>query len=482
MGRRRKKAMSLRARREVIEVECRGDRDLHRPIPAVRRQGFHLHGSIPRPRGVRIHKDAVDYEAMKRIVIVTAGTRGDVQPYVALGQALRAAGYRVRILTHPDFAPMVRGAGLSFASLGFAIRPLLEQPEGEAWLRRAHHPFALVQGILKAFLERAETVMPHILEGCADADMVVFSGLGFPAYHVAEARKIPAVAAYLQPLTPTRAFPAPIGPYPRWPRFGAAHWLSYRLAEMLSWWTVRRPSNRLRRRLGLRPLDLRGPFPAIRTGRVLHLYAFSAHVVPRPPDWPAWAHITGYWFRDPPAYTPPASLEAFLEAHRPVVYVGFGSLRLPDPERVWKTLTATLEALNLHAVVARGWSHLAPDRHPRVYRVDEVPHEWLFPRVDAVIHHGGAGTTATGLRYGIPTLVVPFLADQFFWAERIARLGAGLALRGFQDLDTPRFREALQALLSTPSFRVKARRLAHAIQAEKGIPTAVRWLHARVGG
>ncbi len=419
---------------------------------------------------------------MREIVVVTAGTRGDVQPYVALGMALQKVGVRVRVITHPDFKEMVEEAGLAFGSLGLSIRAMVDSPEGQAFLRTAGHPVALIQGILRAFLQHADRVMDHLLTGCEGATAVIFSGLGFPAYHIAEARNIPAIAAYLQPLTPTRAFPAPVGLIPRWLQRGWFNRLTYHLAEYGAWWMVRGPSNRFRRRLGLHPLGFRGPFPAIHAGRVLHLYAFSAHLVPRPPDWPAWARITGYWFRPTPDDTPPEKLAAFLDHHHPVVYIGFGSLRFPAPERILDLLMQVLEHLDLYAVIARGWSGFPPVPHPRIHWVEAVPHEWLFPRVDAVVHHGGAGTTAMGLRFGKPTLILPFLADQFFWGERVEAVGAGRMLAGRAARDFGYLRQAFRQILEDPEIHENAAQIGRKIQQEQGIDHAVKEILLWIGG
>ncbi len=416
---------------------------------------------------------------MHRIVVITAGTRGDVQPYVALGQALQETGCRVRLVTHPDFRNLVEEAGLAFASLGVSLRPHVEGEAGRRIVERGHKPHHLLGEIFRTFLKHADTVMDRMVTSCSDADLVVFSPLGFPAYHVAEARNIPAVAAYLQPLTPTRAFPAPVGSVPRWLRNPLLNRWTYHVASLFSWWMVRKPSNRLRKRLGLRPLGLRGPFPAIRRQGLLHLYAFSPHVVPRPPDWPPWARITGYWFRKVPPFRPPEDLERFLANRKPVVYVGFGSMRLSRPEKALESVLAALEAVDAFGVMGAGWSGLSDLSHPRVYFVREIPHEWLFPRVDVVVHHGGAGTTAMGLRFGRPTVIVPFLADQFFWGERVTVLGAGCTLGHVRNLTADRLAQALRAVLS-PGVTDRARTVGMKIQKERGLESAVEEILERL--
>jgi sterol 3beta-glucosyltransferase len=164
------------------------------------------------------------------------------------------------------------------------------------------------------------------------------------------------------------------------------------------------------------------------------------------------------------------------------VYIGFGSLRFPAPERTLDLLMQVLEHLDLYAVIARGWSGFPPVPHPRIHWVEAVPHEWLFPRVDAVVHHGGAGTTAMGLRFGKPTLILPFLADQFFWGKRVEAVGAGRMLSGHAARDPRQLARALQQILRDPEIRENAAHIGQNIQQEQGIDCAVREILQWIGG
>jgi sterol 3beta-glucosyltransferase len=157
------------------------------------------------------------------------------------------------------------------------------------------------------------------------------------------------------------------------------------------------------------------------------LYPFSRHVVPVPGDYPATAHVTGYWFRKATStWEPPADLLDFLQGSRPVIYVGFGSMGFgAKAEARGRVVLQALQAVGVRAVVATGWGALAAQPTDDIFVVEDVPHEWLFPRVDAVVHHGGSGTTAAGLRAGKPTLICPVLGDQPFWGRRVHELGAG---------------------------------------------------------
>lgn len=225
--------------------------------------------------------------------------------------------------------------------------------------------------------------------------------------------------------------------------------------------------------LGLVPLP---EAPPARWG-LPTLYGFSPAVVPPPADWPPTAHVTGYWTAPAPEWTPPAPLTAFLDAGAPPVYLGFGSMPDADPAAATGMLLGGLRRAGRRGVLLSGWSGLAPsDSTDDVLVVGEVPHAWLFPRVAAVLHHGGAGTTAAGLLAGAPTVVVPFFADQFFWGRRVAALGAGPRPVPRERLTAERVAAALSAAVDDPRFGRAARRLAERLRAEDGVAAAVRVL------
>ncbi len=321
------------------------------------------------------------------IAIVCAGTRGDMQPYIALAEGLKQAGYHVRLVTHEPFASWAEVRGLEFAALRGNPRDLMTR----FWHRRAL---------------------------AAGRNPLVFMRTMMKAFRIAEAMGVPAVAAFLQPQTRTSAFPAPIGAVPRWlHRFGWFNRWTYVATELAVWNLIRKDINRWRREtLGLPPLSALGPYPRLYRGEIPVLYGFSRYVVPRPADWRHHIHIPGYWFLNTEALEPPSpELEAFLREKEPVVAIGFGSMPLPHPERMARAITEVLERTGLRAVVLSGWGRLPLRPSRRIFVTERVAHEWLFPRVDAVVHHAGGGTTATGLKHGRPTVPVPFFVDQFFW-------------------------------------------------------------------
>ena len=406
--------------------------------------------------------------------LVTLGSRGDFEPYLALGNGLREAGYRVRLATHRRYAAETEGAGLEFSPLAGDPRQLVEEEAGHRWLESGRNPVRTMGRLL----DLAGGLFQQLLADCEAAltgtQAVLFSVLGFPAYHLAEAAGIPAVAAYLQPMTRTRAFPSvfvkSVGP-------GLLNLWSHMAVEQITWQPLRRKVNRWRLAMDLEPLPISGLHrPLYRSLPVL--YGYSPLVVPRPDDWPSQVKVTGYWHRPTSEdWQPPERLARFLEEGPTPIYLGFGSIPDRRPEALAATVQGAVRTLGKRAVVMTGWGALdSIDTGEDVLVLDHVPHDWLFPRTDVVVHHGGAGTTGTALRAGVPTVAVPVFADQFFWAERTVALGTGKCV--------PRRRLTAEALVraissaSDPAIRRSAAALGSRMRAEKGVEGAVAELGA----
>ncbi len=227
--------------------------------------------------------------------------------------------------------------------------------------------------------------------------------------------------------------------------------------------------------LGLPAAPLRGPFNADCLQQTPVLYGYSPAVFPKPPDWDADTHVTGYWFLDPAEdWSPPAALIEFLQAGPLPVYVGFGSMSSRRPEQTADLVLQALAQARQRAIILAGWGGLQMAELPdSVLMVDSVPFSWLFPRVAAVIHHGGAGTTSAGLRAGVPSIVVPFFGDQPFWGRRVAELGVGPAPIPRRRLTAERLTGALQQAVTDQAMRQRAADLGATLQAEDGVGCAV---------
>lgn len=391
---------------------------------------------------------------MTRILITAAGSYGDVAPYTGLGVRLREAGYDVALATHDSFAPLTEAAGLRFRGLP-ADAAASGRAEGRKELMRTASAF--VRGLGGGLADAA----------VRGADLLVASTTTAPlAWQLAEAMGIPALGAYLQPVHPTREFPPVVGGTRSLGGFGnkVLGRFSLRMVDRVYAEAVRD----LRARLGL-PEAAPGTVRARqeRAGWPV-LHGFSPAVVPRPADWRAGLDVVGNWWpHHDPEQALPRELDDFLEAGPPPVFIGFGSMAAGDGERLSGIAVAALRAAGLRGVLQAGRAGLAASGDD-VLTVGEVPHALLFPRMSAVVHHAGAGTTAAALRAGVPAVPVPVAADQPFWAARLAALGAATAPLPFKDLTAPRLAEALRRATSEDTYARAAEGLARRLATEDG--------------
>ncbi|GAA2703502.1 glycosyltransferase [Actinoplanes palleronii] len=393
---------------------------------------------------------------MAHVVIVTIGTRGDVVPYASLGAALTAAGDRVTVVTHASLRAYAEEAGLGFAAVPveFGAGPLTS-------VRFA-----------RTLAGRWLDVGRAIAAAAADADLLVLAPMGTLGYHVAEARRIPSMGAFLQPLEPTRAFPPPL--VTTRSLGGRGNRVAARLFRVAGQVPFARATAKFRRELGLPPLGVRATFRRMEEERWPVVHGFSPSVVPPPEDWPAHRPITGYWW---PAIEGEAGglssrVRAFLDDGEPPIFVSFGSMSWPGLTAI---VGAALARLGRRAVVQRGTADLSADG-ANVLVVDAEPHAELFPRMAVVVHHGGAGTTAAALRAGVPSVVTPCTADQPFWAARVAALGAGPPPIPLRRLTAGRLVAAIEA---AAGYRPGAEAIARRLASEDGIGAAITEIRKR---
>jgi UDP:flavonoid glycosyltransferase YjiC (YdhE family) len=309
---------------------------------------------------------------------------------------------------------------------------------------------------------------------CRDSDLILYSTFGMVAYYVAQKLGVSVISVPLQPLTRTGAFPNIA--FPADPGWGA-HFnrLTHRLGEQLFWQVIRPVVNRWTDQLGLPAASFWGPFGKLNNEGPPLVYGFSPQVVPKPADWGAHIHLAGYWFLEPEAgWEPSGELLAFLAAGPRPIYLGFGSMTHRDPEETARLVGQALALSGRRAVVLRGWGGLeAVAAGADIFVLERVPHAWLFPKVAAVVHHGGAGTTAAGLRAGVPAVVVPFFADQNFWAGRVAALGVGPEPVPRQQLTAAGLAGAIITATEDRSLRERAAELGRQLQAEDGVGRGV---------
>ena len=409
-----------------------------------------------------------------KITIIAPGSRGDVQPYVALGTGLRAAGHTVCVLTTHDFQSLVTSYGLEFVGIGGSAEAQAQQQmQG---LVEQGNVLKILASTGRGARQMAHQAAVSGLAASQDSDLLV-GGLGGLAVGLALAEKldIPFVQAYLLPFTPTGAFPSILMPLPeiRLPTW--ANRMSHRATQQMMWQMLRGADTRARTEvLRLPRAPFWGPLGSLQRHKHPILYGYSPHVVPRPADWPDFIHVTGYWFLEPAAgWNPPADLVQFLEGGPPPVYIGFGSMLSRDPQATTDLVVQALARSGRRGVLYGGWGGLQKARLPEtVYMTSSLPHSWLFPRMAAVVHHGGAGTTAAALQAGVPSIVTPFFGDQPFWGQRVHALGAGPRPISRQRLTVDSLAEAIQRAVSDTRMQQRAAELGKRIRAENGTARA----------
>ncbi len=375
------------------------------------------------------------------IRLLALGTRGDVQPYIALGLGLKQAGFEVSLGTTANFKSFVEEWGLTSLTSDVDMQAVI----AKAGSRR------------KAKWEVFRVLLEQTVELSQGADMLIYSGAAlFTAPHAAEKGGFPAIPALLQPaIHPTRAFPSVGMPTLSWG--GWYNNFTYNFVDWLTWTFTKSQVNRWRRdTLGLPPAT-HSAMTSVRENTVPTLFGFSPSVLPKPPEWDANVHVTGYWFLPEKAYQPPAELMKFLDAGAPPVYIGFGSMANKDAEQTTSIVLDAVQQAGVRAVLASGWGGLSASFVPDdVLLIEAAPHEWLFPRMAAVVHHGGAGTTAAGLRAGVPTVIVPFGGDQPFWGHHVHWLGVGTAPVLQRQLSATKLADAIREAVNDTQMRTKA--------------------------
>ncbi|KAI2640918.1 hypothetical protein GGS21DRAFT_502325 [Xylaria nigripes] len=449
------------------------------------------------------------------IVIQIVGSRGDVQPFIALGQVLKNTyGHRVRVATHATFQKFVEENGLEFFSIGgnpaelmaFMVKhpglmPGLDALKNGEIAKRRKGIGEIIMGCWRSCIETGDGLGPapqfsgkdndgiyQVTPLTSDpkhktfvADAIIANPPSFAHVHVAEKLGVPLHLMFTMPWSPTRAFPQPLANIQSNTDPVTTNYLSYAMVEMMTWQGLGDVINRFRTKvLDLEPLALIWA-PAVLTRlRIPYTYCWSPALIPKPNDWGNHIDIAGFYFLNlASSYTPEPELSAFLASGPPPIYVGFGSIVVDDPNELTKTIFDAVAETGVRALVSKGWGGLGADSigiPDGVFMLGNVPHDWLFQHVSAVCHHGGAGTTAAGIQAGKPTIVVPFFGDQPFWGAMVARAGAGPDPIPFKKLTSQGLADAIRIALK-PETQEKAKQLGEKISLEKGVDVGAQSFH-----
>jgi len=417
-----------------------------------------------------------------KVTILTVGSRGDFQPYVALGLGLKQAGYQVRIPAPPAFSELITANGLDYAPVD-SINPqdFMRHSSMQSVAKRDNQLVLLITlfrealPILRAFLNETWRFSQ-------DSDAIISNVVFFGAYDCAEKLGIPFILAPLDPVYPTCALASPAFAPPRL-QLGYYNLFTHRVFDQVLWQPFRTVVNQWRQKtLGLRPHPFWGPYHTLRQHDILTLFGYSPSVIPKPSDWPSANHVTGYWFLDGDKnWQAPTELREFLDSGAPPVYIGFGSMIDRDPTRITRIVTEALEISGQRGIISAGWSRLGYISFPKnVICVGSLPHAWLFKRTSAVVHHGGAGTTAAGLRAGSPTVITPFLGDQSFWGHRVFTIGAGPKPLSYHKLSAKALANRISQAVTDSQIRKNVTALSKSIQMENGVAQAVQLIKDRL--
>jgi len=408
-----------------------------------------------------------------RVAILTVGTRGDLQPYIALSLGLKRAGHDVLLCGPENFTDWVAGYGIDYLPGGIDVQALLQTPEGREMV--AGNPLAILRNARKIGTRLLRDNIKASTEAVEGVDVIIFHPKVPVAFDLAEYHKVPLIATAFQPiLTATGEFPVldfagrSLGRRLNRLTYSALRASRGLFAKEMNQW--RQDS------LGLKPLARFARTDILHGKPVSALHAFSETVVPRPADWPAHAYMTGYWFLDGPAdWLPSPALQIFLDAGAPPVYVGFGSMPDKDPAAKADIVMKALALADCRAVVSAGWGGMDVSSLPdTMFAIDGAPHDKLFPLMQAIVHHGGAGTTAAALRAGKPQIIVPYFGDQPFWGRRVEALGVAPPYLPQRKLTPQKLARALRAATKDKSMTSHAETVGRKIVQETGVTNAVQ--------
>lgn len=413
------------------------------------------------------------------IAISTFGTRGDVQPFVALALGLKQAGHQVTLVTSDTYTEWIQSYGVDTHPVHFNPQEIVQHPETQAVMKGRGNPIRVFR-IMRDVMGRATEAVDAFWQIARMSDFVVQSYGGIGALEAAEKLNLPSAISHLFPFTPTRSFPSPfLGAFLSRFSLGAGYnRLTHIVMQRVLWSFVGGPmTNTWRKRLGLKTWrSYSDMYAHARRLQIPILCAYSPTVFPNPPDWDETHHPTGFWFLDaPPAWQPASELLRFIESGPPPVYIGFGSMNTADSEAKVRLAVRALELSGQRGLILTGSTGRPHGvKSPHVMFVDNIPHDWLFPQMAAVVHHGGAGSTGASLRAGVPSIITPVVGDQYVWAKHVAALGVGPQAPELKSLTAEKLAVVIQKAISDSDIRNRATQLGEKIRTENGVTQAIK--------
>lgn len=412
-----------------------------------------------------------------KISIIAPGSLGDVLPFIALGSGLMNAGYAVNIITHKVFKDLVQNNGLIFSPLSGNPFQIINQPN-ESWLEEYNNPLNFINGLFNAMTPLMHDVLVDSYESSKNADLILSSEFGlFFAYNICEKLNIPLVQTYLKPINRTRAFFNALIPKSLPINNQYINYCSHLIFEKLFWSYSKSTINDLRQNiLGLPKVPRKGPFPILAENKVPVLYGYSPSIIPKPSDWGNHINITGYWFlKHNRNWKPDPSLLSYIDSGPPPIFFGLGSLDFGITKGIKNIIYEFGNNQPYRMIIQSKSLDKSKINANKIYLCSEfVPHDWLFPKMSILIHHGGAGTTGQALSSGIPSIVLPFTADQPFWGDLIYKLGVGPKPVPIKKIDYKGLSNLIIFSINNQFFYDNANNIQKNIQHEKGINSAVK--------
>ncbi len=410
-----------------------------------------------------------------RIKIVALASPGGIRAYMALGLGLQRAGHSVQLATFPFLQEFVSSYGLDFAAIDCQnFQKTCPMPFG-------NNPFRFIHNFGNWLRPLNESLLPVLWQVCQDTDVIIFNPNTFACYDIAEKLGIPCYAACEQPHHLTDVFPYFHFPQISVPTFrhqiGIYNRLTYSLFDKLIWLSIQQPFNQWRQETLTLPSlpPWSGVLTRMQQQKIPCLYTCSPSFLPKPSNWPNWVYVTGYWFLERSStWQPPTKLVEFLAAGPPPIYLETWHEKL-GVEAVRKVLSQTGQRAIVRTVA--GGLRDAKFSEDEVFTIKSVPHDWLFPQMAAVVHHGGHGTTLNGIRAGVPTVAIPYNGDQFLWSRRVAELGLGPPPIVQEQPSVKRLAAAIRIAISDTTMRSRTVAIGKQIQAEDGVARAVEAFH-----
>jgi len=398
-----------------------------------------------------------------RITMICIGSTGDVRPYIVLGRELKARGHEITICAFSDFEQMALREGFHFKSVNGDVKKLM------ANLMNGSTGIGFLKQVRASLIDCIDPFLDDIVSACDDAQALIGTYLGQVFHSIAEVRRIPYIQTHYFPMDKNAETPITSAPG----QHAGKVWnlASYQVGYFVISAMEKYYLSEWRQQHGMTPRKLESkPSYEINGHTVPVLYAMSPLVMPRPSAWGENIHMTGYWLdnNSQTDYQPDEALVRFLEAGEKPVYIGFGSMVSGDMGETLGIVLDAIEQSGVRAILSRGWGGGEIPERRDLFVADFVPHDWLFRHVSAVVHHGGAGTTAAGIQAGCPSLIIPFGGDQPFWAARVQDLGIGPKAIPRDKLTVSRLSKALTDLTTTGKYRVAARELGERLRLENG--------------